>query len=67
MSPDQPRLRAYGRYSGLTAAEADVYRRVEEAGARPVDVARRTDRDPSTVRTLLQRAREKVDQDGDPA
>lgn len=44
---------------GLSPAEREVYRAVEEAG-RPIQaVAVTTERDPSTVRTLLHRARRK--------
>lgn len=60
MSVDQLTLRAYGRLSCLSQAEAEVYRYVEDGGARPVDVAEWTDRQPTTVRTLLHRARRKL-------
>lgn len=60
MSPDQLKLRAYGRLSHLSDAEAEVYRYVEDGGARPVEVAGWTDREPTTVRTLLHRARRKL-------
>jgi len=62
VSDSQATLRAYGRLTALTPAEAEVYRYVEEGDSRPTDVAEWTDRDPSTVRTLLYRARGKLDE-----
>lgn len=54
----------------FTDAQRDVWRRCERYGAAPCEVARETDRAPSTVRTHLQRARETLaDQEpemGDP-
>lgn len=44
----------------LTDAQRDVWRRCERYGVAPCEVARETGRDPSTVRTHLQRARERL-------
>lgn len=52
-------------FDDLTNAERVVFKAVEAGGMEPADVARRTGRAPSTARTLLQRAREKVDQEAD--
>ena len=43
----------------LSEAEQEVFESVEIHGLRPADVARSTGREPSTVRTLLSRARSK--------
>jgi len=45
--------------SGLSEREREVWRSVELHGYRPADLARETGADPSTIRTLLERARRK--------
>lgn len=46
-------------YQDLSDAEADVYEAIERNGQAIADVAAETDREPTTVRTLLHRARRK--------
>ncbi|WP_042666130.1 sigma factor-like helix-turn-helix DNA-binding protein [Haloferax sp. ATB1] len=50
--------------AGLSPAETDAYLAVDEGDETPTEFARRTGRDPSTVRTLLYRARRKLDKRG---
>jgi DNA-directed RNA polymerase specialized sigma24 family protein len=49
----------------LTDDEREVYKLVEADGLEPADAAAETGRSASCARTLLQRAREKVDQEAD--
>lgn len=56
-SPDVPNL------SRLSEAETQVYRACELDGLRPAELADATDRTPSTVRTILSRARRKMEAD----
>lgn len=46
-------------FADLTESEREVYRLVERDGYAPADIAQGTQRDASTVRTLLHRARKK--------
>ena len=48
------------RLDRLSPAERDVYRSVDREGMRPVDLAGHLDRSPSTIRTILHRARAKL-------
>lgn len=43
----------------LTDAEAQVYRLVEDDGLARTEIAEQTGREPTTIRTLLYRARKK--------
>ena len=56
-------LRPWQRASraDLSEAEREVWIAAETEGLRPCEIAEETGRSPSTVRTLLQRARRKVD------
>ena len=45
----------------LSQAEKEVYRACELQGIRPAELTKHSDREASTIRTLLHRARKKVD------
>jgi len=49
----------HGARERMTDRERQVWRSVEVHGMRPADLARETDADPSTIRTVLESAREK--------
>jgi hypothetical protein len=51
-------------FDQLTDDEREVYKLVEADGKQPAEAASETGRSASCARTLLQRAREKVDQEG---